>query len=115
MQQQSSLYQLAQKQLAEAGQQLEARSKALAALQHEKDELLRHFEAKQAKDEVWAASRGSVGCVSACSTVERSICDGVGYPSRASSQHGCAAANGICSIVWQSRGSEAVSLTAVVQ
>jgi hypothetical protein len=52
VQQQSSLYALAQRQLADAAQQLEARQKQLAGLQHEKDELLRHFEAKQLKEEV---------------------------------------------------------------
>jgi hypothetical protein len=58
VQQQSSLYALAQRQLSEAGQQLEARQKQLAGLQHEKDELLRHFEAKQMKEEVCGCGKG---------------------------------------------------------
>lgn len=49
---QSSLYRLAQQQLAESAAQLEARAKAAAALQQERDELLRHFEAKCAQAEV---------------------------------------------------------------
>ncbi|KAF6255462.1 hypothetical protein COO60DRAFT_1702793 [Scenedesmus sp. NREL 46B-D3] len=58
--QQSSLYALAQRQLAEAAQQLEARQKQLAGLQHDKDELLRHFEAKQLKEEVEKVLRSKV-------------------------------------------------------
>jgi hypothetical protein len=51
---QSGLYQLAQQQLTDAAQQLEARGKAVAAIQHERDELLRHFEAKTTQMEVRA-------------------------------------------------------------
>lgn len=49
---QSGMYQLAQKQLSEAAAQLEARGKALAALQRDNDELRRQFETKQSKEEV---------------------------------------------------------------
>lgn len=46
------MYKLAQTQLAEAHAQLEARAKQLAALQHDKDELLRHVETKSQQAEV---------------------------------------------------------------
>ncbi|KAF8059995.1 HUB2 [Scenedesmus sp. PABB004] len=49
---QSALYRLAQQQLADAAAAYDARGKALAALQHDKDELLRMFDAKAAKEEV---------------------------------------------------------------
>jgi hypothetical protein len=72
VQQQSSLYALAQRQLADAGQQLDARQKQLAGLQHEKDELLRHFEAKQMKEEVggWVATCCAQTCYNMCVATE---------------------------------------------
>ncbi|WIA13504.1 hypothetical protein OEZ85_007077 [Tetradesmus obliquus] len=60
VQQQSALYALAQRQLAESAGQLEARQKQLAGLQHERDELMRHFEAKQLKEEVEKVLRSKV-------------------------------------------------------
>jgi hypothetical protein len=53
------MYKLSQAQLAEAHSLLEARAKQLAALQHDKDELLRHVETKAQQAEVG----GRVGCV----------------------------------------------------
>jgi hypothetical protein len=55
---QSNLYKLAQAQLAEAHGQLESRAKQLAALQHDKDELLRHVETKAQQAEVGGGGRG---------------------------------------------------------
>lgn len=49
---QSSMFKLAQAQLAEAHSLLEARAKQLAALQHDKDELLRRVETKAQQAEV---------------------------------------------------------------
>eukprot|EP00878_Enallax_costatus_P020748 GHUV01021940.1.p1 GENE.GHUV01021940.1~~GHUV01021940.1.p1 ORF type:complete len:692 (+),score=297.48 GHUV01021940.1:254-2329(+) len=58
--QQSRLYQLLQKQLSEAAAQLDTRSKAVAALQRDNDELRRQFETKQSKEEVEKALRNKV-------------------------------------------------------
>lgn len=54
----SIMYKLVQQQLAESASQLEGRNKALAVLQHEKDELLRQLEGKNQMAEV--------GCVVLC-------------------------------------------------
>lgn len=52
---QSQVYQMLQRQMAELNAQLEARGKQLVAVSHERDELLRHFETKQATAEVGVA------------------------------------------------------------
>lgn len=50
---QSELYRLVQRQLSETAAQLDARCKALAALQDDNDKLRRQFETKQTKEEVY--------------------------------------------------------------
>jgi hypothetical protein len=76
---QSEAYQLVPRQLADLNAQLEARAKQLAAMQHERDELLRHFENKQAAAEVSGRVGGdaadrkrgghtSLACSQSCNT-----------------------------------------------
>jgi hypothetical protein len=59
---QSETYALVQRHVADLTAQLDARTKQLAALTHERDELARHVEAKQAAAEVrGGAAPGGAG------------------------------------------------------